>query len=1371
MWIKYIISTVLINIIGFILCICILPIVNLYANDANYIPKRKQSRIYKWLRDVLNLLWSKCEIYIEFNIKKSRRRGRRKSNKYSPRRRGSYFCMSAMAMEVNSPSYENTVRFDTDSAPVGIDNRCTGCISHVAQDFVGPLRDSDKTIKGFGGTRTRNVKIGTLAWKWEDDDGKTSKFLIPNSYYVPEGRVRLLSPQHWAQSQRSKRKRTDIHKYGCISQTTYDSITLMWDDRTSKLTVPLSKTSNVSTFHLATGYTKYDNFCIQAQLDDREDVVIPSDDVPMCKEVLVKPEPGVWSKDLHAKFLQGSNANDDEERIKSDPESFDIHWNDAISSNKEDGHKEQDPSLGLLKIHQRFGHISFRKLQWMAKQGVLPKSYATCDIPVCPACAYGKMIKRPWRSKKEKNYDKTDHTSLRPGEKVAVDQLVSPTPGLIAQMTGRLTTKRYRYATVYVDIASRYGYVHLQKSADAEETVQGKFIFEAHMASMGVHVKGYHADNGIFRAHKWVNSCRHKQQSLSFAGVNAHHQNGYAERRIRELQESARAMLIHANRKWPGNISTNLWPYAIRMANGIYNNTPCFQLEENKTPMQYVSNSDVMINQKHYKTFGCPVYVLDNQLQQQKPFSKWKERARIGIYLGQSPQHNRNVALVLSRETGLVSPQFHVLCDNHFTTVKDDKESSNWMVKAGFVAQKQIMDEQRHQNPKVPATITDTSPMRLPEGEKETNVTTQKRKREDKDQDEGQMHAREKKIVEIPPTQKPKTKVTWDQTTTKLIADGQRRSGRLNPSLVPEQKLISLMAEMAECDNMDVPGEIFCAQTLVRESLETQYDDKDPLALKASSDPDTMYMHEAMNEADRAQFITAMQKEVADQMNNGNFTIVTRDQVPDGHDILPAVWQMKRKRNIKTREIKKYKARLNVDGSRMKKGIHYDQTYAPVASWNSIRILLTLAAAKGWHTKQIDYVLAFPQAPVEKEIYMQVPKGFQIGNEDTSKYALRLNRNVYGQKQAGRVWNKFLEEKLIKEVGFKQSEVDECVFYKGHTMYLLYTDDSILAGPCEKEIDTIINQIKKAGLNITEEGDIQDFLGINIVREKNGDVTLSQPHLINQILTDLKMDKDTLKVKDIPCKSSTILTRGDKDKNFDRSFHYRSIIGKLNYLEKGTRSDISYITHQCARFTEAPKERHANAIRWLARYLKGTKDKGFIMRPDTAKGLEVYVDADFSGNWCKEDSLDIDTARSRHGYIIKYLNCPIVWKSQLQGEVALSSSESEYTGLSYALREAIPIMNLLNELKNNGFVDEVAKPRIYCEVFEDNTGALEMAQIHKYRPRTKHLNVKLHHFRKYVNDGSIRLRKIGTEDQQADYLTKPLNYDAFARLRKLVMGW
>jgi len=121
--------------------------------------------------------------------------------------------------------------------------------------------------------------------------------------------------------------------------------------------------------------------------------------------------------------------------------------------------------------------------------------------------------------------------------------------------------------------------------------------------------------------------------------------------------------------------------------------------------------------------------------------------------------------------------------------------------------------------------------------------------------------------------------------------------------------------------------------------------------------------------------------------------------------VLPSVWQMKRKRDIKTRQVKKWKARLNISGSRMKEGVHYNETYAPVASWNLIRMSLTLSAVHGWHTKQIDYVLAYTQAPVEKELYMHIPKGFDIEGHDTKDFVLQIHRNIYGQKQAGRVWN------------------------------------------------------------------------------------------------------------------------------------------------------------------------------------------------------------------------------------------------------------------------------------------------------------------------------------------------------------------------------
>ena len=123
-----------------------------------------------------------------------------------------------------------------------------------------------------------------------------------------------------------------------------------------------------------------------------------------------------------------------------------------------------------------------------------------------------------------------------------------------------------------------------------------------------------------------------------------------------------------------------------------------------------------------------------------------------------------------------------------------------------------------------------------------------------------------------------------------------------------------------------------------------------------------------------------------------------------------------------------------------------------------------------------------------------------VSNND---YVLQLHHNVHGPKQAGPVWNQYLVDKLTNELGFVQSKVDKCVLYQGTVTYVLYTDNSIIARPNEKEIDQTVKDIKKAKLNITIEGDLQDFLGINIDRKDNGLIHLTQPHLIDQILKDL----------------------------------------------------------------------------------------------------------------------------------------------------------------------------------------------------------------------------------------------------------------------------
>ena len=543
-------------------------------------------------------------------------------------------------------------------------------------------------------------------------------------------------------------------------------------------------------------------------------------------------------------------------------------------------------------------------------------------------------------------------------------------------------------------------------------------------------------------------------------------------------------------------------------------------------------------------------------------------------------------------------------------------------------------------------------------------------------------------------------------------------------------------------------------------------------AMKATTDPGTMYFHEAMREPDREQFKEAMVKEMNAQLTSKTLELLHKSQVPQGATILPAVWQMKRKRRIHTREIYKWKARLNIDGSRMVFKRDYDQTYAPVATWGSIRLLLIMTLIHSWHTVQLDYVSAFPQAPVERALYMHVPKGFEVEGAEPGEYVFKLNRNLYGQKQAGRVWNKYLVKGLT-ELGFKQSKIDECVFFKDDMIYVLYTDDSILAGPDKERIDKTIAAMKTK-FDMTEEGDLSDFLGINIERVQSSEgasFILSQPHLIDQIIEQLKF-KDNTKTKDIPMKSSVILSRHPQSASFDNSFHYRSVIGKLNYLEKGSRPDISYAVHQCARFCSDPKTEHGNAVRWIARYLKGTKDKGIHLRPQLDRSFEVFVDADFAGNWDIDIAgNDPDTARSRHGYVIMYAGCPIIWKSQLQTEIALSSTESEYIGLSYALREAIPIMELMKEMQQHGFPIKDHRPKVHCKVFEDNSGALEMAKVHKVRPRTKHINVKLHHFRGYVDQGEITIHPISTHDQLADILTKPLNQDLFERFRTTILGW
>ena len=208
--------------------------------------------------------------------------------------------------------------------------------------------------------------------------------------------------------------------------------------------------------------------------------------------------------------------------------------------------------------------MHFNKMQRLAKLGFLPKQFVDQDVKCkCKVCQFGKQVRSSSRVKGSKS---KIFQSKYPGKCVSVDQLVSSTKGFDAQLKGRLTRKRYKYATVFVDQFSRFTYVSLQQTLSSEETIKAKEKFEAKCREYGVKVEHYHADNGRFADNAFREHVSSEGQTLTFCGVNAHWQNGVSEKAIQDIKESARTMLLHAIDKWPGAITTYLWPQALRYA-------------------------------------------------------------------------------------------------------------------------------------------------------------------------------------------------------------------------------------------------------------------------------------------------------------------------------------------------------------------------------------------------------------------------------------------------------------------------------------------------------------------------------------------------------------------------------------------------------------------------------------------------------------------------------------------------------------------------------------------------------------------------------------------------------------------------------------
>jgi hypothetical protein len=237
--------------------------------------------------------------------------------------------------------------------------------------------------------------------------------------------------------------------------------------------------------------------------------------------------------------------------------------------------------------------------------------------------------------------------------------------------------------------------------------------------------------------------------------------------------------------------------------------------------------------------------------------------------------------------------------------------------------------------------------------------------------------------------------------------------------------------------------------------------------------------------------VQAVIKEVNGHVDSNNWTLQQQRNVPENVQIVPSVWSLQCKCDLITNKVKSHKARLNLHGQKQVYGMNYFETYAPAVTWFAIRLMVIFGIIFCWALGQVDIVMAYPQAPIKMDIYMELPQGIQTKHGNSKEHVSKLEKNIYDQKQAGCMWNSFLVDKL-PSIGFTTSLIDDCVFFCGNIIFMVYVDDGIFLGSDDLQLQEVIKEIQNLGLNIEDQGQPADYVGVNIKKLKDGSYEFTQ---------------------------------------------------------------------------------------------------------------------------------------------------------------------------------------------------------------------------------------------------------------------------------------
>ncbi|KAJ9544969.1 hypothetical protein OSB04_024676 [Centaurea solstitialis] len=479
-------------------------------------------------------------------------------------------------------------------------------------------------------------------------------------------------------------------------------------------------------------------------------------------------------------------------------------------------------------------------------------------------------------------------------------------------------------------------------------------------------------------------------------------------------------------------------------------------------------------------------------------------------------------------------------------------------------------------------------------------------------------------------------------------------------------------------------------------------------------------------------WVIAMQDELAEFERNKVWRLVER---PWGKTIIGLKWILRNKTDENNLIIRN-KARLVAKGYRQQEGIDYDETYAPVARIEAIRIFLAYAAHKNMTVYQMDVKCAFLNGVLQEEVYVEQPEGFVDPRFPNHVYI--LDKALYGLKQALRAWYETLTDYLLG-VGYKKGTIDPTLFLKrsGKDLIIvqIYVDDIIFASTkpemmCQEFENTMKSQFKMSMM-----GELTFFLGLQ-VRQRPDGIFINQAKYVQDLLKRFGYGGSNSAATPMP--RNFQLTADTSGKPVDQKT-YRAIIGSLLYLT-ASRPDIVFSTGVCARFQCDPRDSHLSAVKRILRYLKGTPDFGLWYPKDSGFELIAYTDSDHAG--CKLNRKSTSGA-------CQFLGDKLVsWSSRKQNCVSLSTAEAEYVAAACCCSQVLWMKTQLADFRYN-----MQRIPIYC----DSKSAIQITANPVQHSRTKHIDIRYHFIKDHVEKGNVELYFVESDYQLADLFTKPFD--------------